>query len=299
MEKDEKRAYIKYISALLLFGSNGIVASHIALNSYEIVLLRTAIGSAFLFLLFLLMKGQFTFWTQKRAFVFLFCSGAAMGGNWLFLYEAFQQIGVGMATLACYCGPVFVMIFSPILFKTRFTWLKTVGFFIVVGGMLLINGHLLQAGYSGWGLFCGVMSAVMYAVLVICNKKAAAITGLENALLQLAISFVTVAIFVAWKQGLVLQIGSGDWLPILFLGLLNTGIGCYLYFSSLGILPVQTVAVCGYLEPLSAVIFSVLLLGETMTAIQWLGAGMILGGAMLSEMTVVSLKEKRKTCGDQ
>ncbi len=225
MEKDEKRAYIKYISALLLFGSNGIVASHIALNSYEIVLLRTAIGSAFLFLLFLLMKGQFTFWTQKRAFVFLFCSGAAMGGNWLFLYEAFQQIGVGMATLACYCGPVFVMIFSPILFKTRFTWLKTVGFFIVVGGMLLINGHLLQAGYSGWGLFCGVMSAVMYAVLVICNKKAAAITGLENALLQLAISFVTVAIFVAWKQGLVLQIGSGDWLPILFLGLLNTGIG--------------------------------------------------------------------------
>ena len=96
-----------------------------------------------------------------------------------------------------------------------------------------------------------------------------------------------------------MQIGSGDWLPILFLGLLNTGIGCYLYFSSLGILPVQTVAVCGYLEPLSAVIFSVLLLGETMTAIQWLGAGMILGGAMLSEMTVVSLKEKRKTCGDE
>ncbi len=298
MEKNEKRAYIKYISALLLFGSNGIVASHIALNSYEIVLLRTAIGSAFLFMLFLLAKGQFTFWTQKRAFIFLLCSGVAMGGNWLFLYEAFQQIGVGMATLTCYCGPVFVMILSLILFKTRLTWPKTVGFFIVVGGMLLINGHLLQAGYSGWGLFCGMMSAVMYAVLVICNKKAAAIAGLENALLQLAISFVTVAIFVAWKQGLVLQIGSGDWLPILFLGLLNTGIGCYLYFSSLGILPVQTVAVCGYLEPLSAVIFSVFLLGETMTAIQWLGAGMILGGAMLSEMTVVSLKEKRKTCGD-
>ena len=82
-------------------------------------------------------------------------------------------------SLTCYCGPVFVMILSLILFKTRLTWPKTVGFFIVVGGMLLINGHLLQAGYSGWGLFCGMMSAVMYAVLVICNKKAAAIAGLE------------------------------------------------------------------------------------------------------------------------
>lgn len=298
MDKDGKWAYIKYISALLLFGSNGVVASHIALDSYEIVLLRTAIGSAFLLMLFLLTKGQFTFWHQKRAFVFLLCSGVAMGGNWLFLYEAFQQIGVGMATLACYCGPVFVMILSPILFKTRLTWLKVVGFFIVIGGMLLINGHLLQAGYSGWGLFCGIMSAVMYALLVICNKKAAAIAGLENALLQLASSFVTVAIFVAWKQGVVLQIAHGDWLPILFLGLLNTGIGCYLYFSSLGVLPVQTVAVCGYLEPLSAVIFSVLLLGETMTAVQWFGAGMILGGAMLSELTILSAKGKRTTCGD-
>jgi hypothetical protein len=31
------KAYLKYIAALLLFGSNGIVASHISLNSYEIV----------------------------------------------------------------------------------------------------------------------------------------------------------------------------------------------------------------------------------------------------------------------
>ena len=95
MEKDEKRAYIKYISALLLFGSNGIVASHIALNSYEIVLLRTAIGSAFLFLLFLLMKGQFTFWTQKRAFVFLFCSVFFIFFKFYNFWTAFFIFSVG------------------------------------------------------------------------------------------------------------------------------------------------------------------------------------------------------------
>lgn len=46
------RAYLKYISALMLFGSNGVVASHISLSSYEIVFLRTLIGSAFLAALF-------------------------------------------------------------------------------------------------------------------------------------------------------------------------------------------------------------------------------------------------------
>ena len=52
-------AFGKYISALLLFGLNGIVASHIALSSYEIVFLRTMIGSMLLIVLFVLGKGKF------------------------------------------------------------------------------------------------------------------------------------------------------------------------------------------------------------------------------------------------
>ena len=55
----ESKAFIKYISALLLFGLNGIVASHIPLNSYEIVFLRTLIGSILLMVLFFLGKGKF------------------------------------------------------------------------------------------------------------------------------------------------------------------------------------------------------------------------------------------------
>ena len=71
---------------------------------------------------------------------------------------------------------------------------------------------------------------------------------------------------------------------ILVLGILNTGIGCYLYFSSLNELSVQTVAICGYLEPLSAVIFAASLLGERLSAIQIIGAAFIIGGAMIAEV---------------
>ena len=70
----------------------------------------------------------------------------------------------------------------------------------------------------------------------------------------------------------------------LCIGLVNTGLGCYLYFSSMGELPVTRVAVCGYLEPLSAVVLSAVLLGEPMTAANILGAALILGGAVYSEM---------------
>jgi drug/metabolite transporter (DMT)-like permease len=127
------------------------------------------------------------------------------------------------------------------------------------------------------------MSAVMYALMVIFNKKAKNITGLENSTLQLIISFLPVAVFFWVKQSLIIQIPGGAWLWILLLGLLNTGIGCYLYFSSIDSLPVQTVSICGYLEPLTAVVSSAIFLHETMNTLQICGAIMIISGAIIGE----------------
>lgn len=87
------------------------------------------------------------------------------------------------------------------------------------------------------------------------NKKAKPESGLENSLLQLVIGSFIVVAFVSMQKNFVLSLTTIDWIPVLLLGLLNTGIGCYLYFSSITDLPVQTVAICGYLEPLSAVVF--------------------------------------------
>lgn len=277
------KPYFKYLLSLLMFGTNGIVASHIALTSYEIVLFRTLIGSLLLIALFFLTKQKFSLHHPKRSFLFLVLSGIAMGASWMFLYEAYQQIGVSIASLMYYCGPVILMALSPVLFKETLAWPKLVGFITVFFGVFLINMQLLHQEKTGWGLFCGGMSAVTYAFMVIFNKKAKGITGLENSMLQLLTAFLTVALFMVLKQGFYIQVEAGDWIPILWLGLLNTGIGCYLYFSSIGHLPVQTVSILGYLELLSAVVFSILFLNEALQPLQLLGASLILGGAVFGE----------------
>lgn len=279
-----KKSYIKYFTALLLFGSNGIVASFIHLSSYEIVLLRTFIGSLLLIALFFLTRNKLTFYKNKKDSLFLLLSGMAMGTSWVFLYEAYSQIGVSIASLCYYCGPVIVMAVSPIIFKEKLTAVKLIGFAAVLVGILLVNGNAFDGSGNLWGIICGLMSAVMYSAMVICNKKARRIEGIENATLQLFISFLTVFVFVLFWQRLTIHIESADILPVLILGLFNTGIGCYFYFSSIGKLPVQTVAICGYIEPLSAVIFSVVFLREELLPLQILGAVMIIGGAVLSEV---------------
>ena len=93
----DKKALMQYLSALLLSGLNGIVASRIPLNSYEIVFLRLLTGGAFLLALFLLGKGKFHIKEYKKEVLFIVLSGAAMGASWMFLYEAYKQIGVSLS----------------------------------------------------------------------------------------------------------------------------------------------------------------------------------------------------------
>lgn len=284
MLASKKLAYFKYILSLLLFGLNGIVASHITLSSYEIVFTRSLIGSLCLILIFLFTKQKLQGWKNRRHLLFIVISGVAMGTSWMFLFEAYVQIGVSLATLIYYSGPILVMILSPLLFREKFAKTTLIGFFVVIIGMLCVNGEALLLGNASWGMAFGVLSAVMYAFMVIYNKKAVSITGLENPMWQLMISFITVALFLAFKQGFSMFKIDGNLIPILILGIVNTGLGCYFYFSSIGVMPVQTVAILGYLEPLSALLFSAVLLGETMSWAQMVGAVLILGGALFGEL---------------
>lgn len=278
-----KKAYIKYLTSLLLFGSNGLVASHIALTSYEIVLMRSMLGSLMLAAIFLISGQKLTALQNKRDLLFIALSGFAMAGNWLFLFEAFAQIGVSMGMLINYCGPVIVVATSPLLFGERVTWQRLLALAAAMVGVFFVSGGAAVGGVNLWGLACALLSAVCYAALVDLNKMSKQVKGMENAMLQLCFCFAAVAVFVLCKQGAHLEIARGDWPWILWIGLLNTGICCYLYFSSIGTLPVQTVAVCGYLEPVSALALAAIFLGEKMLPLQILGAVLIIGGALFGE----------------
>lgn len=307
-EDDMGRSYAAYLSSLLLFGSNGIVAAMIALPSLNIVVARTFLGASLLGAL--LLGASLVARRAKRregghlaaakspdrniaAIALLACSGAALGASWIVLFEAYRLVGVGTASLMYYCGPVIVMALAPLLFKERLGPKKIVGFAAVALGAVLVSVQALDGGQDPQGLALGAASAIAYAVMIVCSKKATAVCpaaadrGLRNSFIQLLAGFAVAAAYSALTQGagaLLIPATPADIAPLLMLGLVNTGIGCLLYFSSIGRLPVQTVAVCGYLEPLSAVVLATLILGEPMSAVQLAGAALIVGGAAFCEL---------------
>lgn len=280
------RDYVKFIASLLLFGSNGVVAAFIALPSQDIVFMRTLIGTVLLGILFMGRAWRtdgglprLTCTASPRKLAYVLASGISMGLSWLFLYEAYRLVGVSVSSLAYYCAPILVMATSPLVFHERLTAGGVASMAIVLAGALLINGETLEAGGSAWGMACGWLSALAHALMVIFSKKADDVDGLENSLVQLIASFGVAAAFLVATDGLPFPVEAASWPWILVLGLLNTGTGCYLYFSSFRSLAAQTVAVLGYLEPLSAVVCAFVFLGEPMTAPQILGGSLIIGGA--------------------
>ena len=289
------KAYMSFILALLLFGSNGVVASAISLPSYQIVYLRTAIGSLALLAILVFSRTSLAARRHPRDFAFVVLSGIAMGVGWLFLYEAYQRVGIGLSSLIYYCGPIIVMALSPVLFKERLGLRKVACFVVVLAGLVLVNGAVSGSTLDLTGIALSAGSAIAFSFLVIFNKKAAAITGLENSAWQLTSAFLVVAVFMIAQEGTpAVAIPAGQWPYVLMLGLLNTGLGCYLYFGVFDQISSQTVASLGYLEPLTAVVLGVAVLGEPMTAIQVTGAALIIGGAIACEL-VKPAKRSEKT----
>ena len=276
--------FFKYLASLLLFGSNGVWVAAIALSSQEIVFLRLLLGAVSLLAIFALTRTKVTFHRYKKDFFFLALSGCAQGVLFLFLFKAYQLIGVSLASLAYYCGPVIVMVLSPLIFGEKLTRGKVTGFLVVLLGVALVNGQAALEGKSILGLVCAGLASFMYALLVIATKKNEHIHGLENPTIQLVFSLLTVAVYMALTQGFAIQVQPGDWLPILILGLTNTGLGCYLYYTSIGRLPAQQVALFGYLEPLSSVFYSAIFLHEVLSPIQVFGGLLIVGGAFFGEL---------------
>lgn len=284
MNNKKYLSYGMYILSLLIFGTNGLYVAHISLESSQIVLMRTLMGGLLLNCL-VLAFGGFDKQSLRQDWRPILLGGTALGLNWVTLFEAYKLLNVSLATLIYYVGPILVLLFSPILFNEKLTGRKILSVFIVAIGLICISGSIVVTGMNLTGLLLAVASALLYAGLIVFNKHITHTNGLQTAAMELDVAFVVTLAYTLWTAGIP-QITGRDLPYIALLGFINTGLAYLLYFSSIQKLSGQSITLISYLDPVSALLFSALLLQEIMTPVQLLGAVLIIGGAMLGEIQV-------------
>jgi RarD protein len=272
---------------MCIFGSIGLIRKYIDLPSSIIALARAAIGTAFLFALMLGRKQKLNLPQLKANRILLLFSGAALGFNWILLFEAYCYTSVAVATLCYYMAPVLVIIFSPLLFKERITTKKLLCILTALIGIILVSGILAPSeGSSGnfRGILFGLAAAVLYATVVILNKKITIESSSDRTLIQLGIAaFILLPYTLLTEDYSVLQPDSFGIILLVTAGIIHTGIAYALYFGSIRLLPAQTAALYSYIDPILAILLSALFLQEPLPFSGILGAVLILGAAIISE----------------
>lgn len=281
------RAKLQFLGAMGIFGTVGIFVKFIPLSSAAVAFFRGVLGVAFLLLVMLLRKKGFDKQAVKKNLPVLFLSGAAIGINWILLFESYRYTTVATATVCYYLAPLFLLLASPLIGE-RLTAKKLCCIAVALVGLVFVSG-MMEGGLphlselTGVGL--GIGAAVFYATVMVLNKKLSPIPAYDKTVIQLGTAAVVILPYLLFTGGPeLLALTPISVILLLIVGIVHTGFAYALYFGSMKALSAQSVAVFSYLDPVIAVVLSALFLKEGITVWGIAGTVLILGSALYSEL---------------
>ena len=286
MQKNTRSTWMLMVS-MFIFGTLSPFVRNIPVTSGELALYRALLAAALIGGFLLVTRQTINFKAIRKELVLLLLSGAAMGFNWILLFQAYKYTTVSVATLSYYFAPVIVTAACPILFKEKLSAKQVICFVMSTIGLILITvtGDGAAGSSDLIGILFGLGAASLYATVVLLNKFIKNVAGIHRTFLQFLAAILVLIPYVACTSGVTLGgMNVTGWVCLLIVGLVHTGITYCMYFSSLGDLPGQKAAILSYIDPLVAVLISVTVLGESMRPLQILGGALILGFTLWNEL---------------
>ena len=274
---------LKMVLGMTIFGSIGIFVHEIGLPPAVIASIRAIVGAAFLAIILGFYNNRANLSDVKRNIIPIIISGTALGFNWICLFEAYQRTTIPVATVCYNLAPVFVLVLSPILLRERITLVSVACTLGALAGAILLSGITSDDAVNKTGFTYAIIAAILYAVIMLTNKKVSGISSLDNAFYQMAVaSVVTIAYSVFTVDMSTVTFGGRVGWMLLVLGILHTAIAYALVFSASKRMTAQAWGILSYLEPATAIILAFFLLKQPITNIEILGAIMVFGFALIN-----------------
>lgn len=251
------------------------------------MLCRGVIGCLFILLVLFIKKEKFELDVIKKNFKTLAISGISLGINWIFLFNGYKY-AVAITSLCNYTAPIMILVISAILYKEKINKQQFFCILLSFIGIVFVSGLFDETSSADPRAFIfGLVAALGFVMLVLCNRKLADVKPLQKSVIQLAFSTITVLPYVLIAKEIPNVITTQDIIVIISLGIIHTGIAYILYFDSVDTLPVIQVVILGYIEPVLMFLTGAVILGESVSIFSVLGAILILGSACYNEIKAV------------
>jgi len=264
-------------------GTIAILVRQVELPAMAIVFYRVALAAATIALLVILLRRRELLRLANRAPLAL---GLLLAVHWSFYFAAIQETSIASAVVVTYVAPVFVALLAPAVLNERVTWVSGAALLASLGGVGLIS----LGGGAGevrlFGVALALLAALTFALLLVLFKRYA--SDLDPVTVVFYESTVA-AIFLAPAAVLAdYSLDAGQVGALLALGVVLTGVVTVLFVAALRWVPVTTAGVLTYLEPVSAALLAVALLGESLTVPVVLGGVTIVAAGIVVLVTAAS-----------
>ena len=274
---------------MTIFGTIGIFVRYIPVPSGFLAMVRGALGVLFSIALALITGRKIDLSAIKKSLPLLVACGAAIGVNWILLFESYRYTTVATATLCYYMAPVFVILSSPLVLGEKIGLKKGLCVLVALIGMVFVSG-VIDVGIGSLselrGILLGLGAAALYASVTLMNKKLGdAVSSSDRTAVQLFFATVVIIPYTLIAEEISPKAFTlTSIILLLVVGLVHTGFAYTLFFGSIKTLPAQTVAIFGYLDPIVAILLSALFLKEPMPPLAIIGAVLIICSTFFAEL---------------
>ena len=282
---NERRGLAECASSAAAFGSVGVliaVAQREHVGTTTLLASRYALGAIALWVALLILRRPLP---GLRIGVIAVALGATTYAAASATYLAsIERMGAGPAGVVSYCYPVLVMAGAIMLGRERLSRRSTIGLGLAVSGvgLLVAGGGLGTINVAGALLAFG--SAVVYTVYVLTSS------ALRDRVDALTLStLVATGAAGAFAVAHAVHGGAPVHTPVaaiavVALALVPTAFAVSAFLSGLGRIGPSRASIASSIEPAVAVACGVLLLGEQLVAMQFLGAGLVVAAVLAIEL---------------
>lgn len=216
---------------------------------------------------------------------------------YLVLFKSYDLLPAQVAQPVNYFWPIFLLVLLALFAKQRIPGRKYIGMFISLGGLVLISAGGGQTGaleIPPFGLFLGLMSAVLWATYWMVNRrnshKADATVSCFMSFLFGSAYLLIGAVFVGVNLDTLPGILSGMYVGAFEMGIPFICFGLAMRTTSN---PALINQLC-YLSPFLSLFFVSAILGEQILITTYIGLSLIVAGIVFNESSFLTLSKRKK-----
>ena len=275
-----RNGVISVLVALPFVSLTGLFGKFLTLSPLLIVQGRTIFAFGTLLIALFVMRKNI-FFRDYREWLWLLVSGTILGVHWIAFFEAIQvsTVAIGLLSFASY--PLFTTLLEPIFFKEVLRRKNVIAALIVICGLVMMatsseDPNVIFSGSVIKGLFWGLGAGLGFAVLTLLNRGH--VRNHSPLLLTCWQNGFAALVLLPWSLSESWIISGRDWGLLFILGVICTVGGHTLLINGLRHVQAQVASLLiAGLEPVFAIFFALLLLGEIPSLQTLLGGLLIVG----------------------